>query len=66
MTQESHHQPESKLPAEASALSQKVEHQISPSTDSDNPKFGRLLMILLVAVALVVAITFATEAYHSR
>ncbi len=37
-----------------------------PRTEDDgSPKFGRLLLILLFAVALIVAITFATEAYHT-
>jgi hypothetical protein len=30
----------------------------------DSPKFGRLLIVLLLAVILIVIITFATEAYH--
>ncbi len=34
------------------------------SGDDGNPKFGRLLIVLLLAVALVGAITFATEAYY--
>jgi hypothetical protein len=34
------------------------------SVDDGSPKFGRLLIVLLFAVALIVAITFATEAYH--
>ncbi|MDY7536761.1 hypothetical protein QN372_02315 [Undibacterium sp. RTI2.1] len=29
------------------------------------PKFGRLLIVLFLAVALIVFITFATEAYYS-
>jgi hypothetical protein len=29
------------------------------------PKFGRLLLVLAVAVLLIVAITFASEAYFS-
>jgi hypothetical protein len=29
------------------------------------PKFGRLLIVLVLAVLLVVAITFASEAYFS-
>jgi hypothetical protein len=42
-----------------------VESEIEKtSTDDGNPKFGRLLIVLLFAVALIVAITFATEAYH--
>lgn len=33
--------------------------------NDDSPKFGRLLIVLLLAVALVGLITFATEAYYS-
>jgi hypothetical protein len=29
------------------------------------PKFGRLLLVLALAVLLIVAITFASEAYFS-
>jgi len=29
------------------------------------PKFGRLLIVLVLAVLLVIAITFASEAYFS-
>jgi len=29
------------------------------------PKFGRLLVVLVLAVLLIVAITFASEAYFS-
>ena len=37
-----------------------------PEADADGtPKFGRLLIVLLCAVLLIVAITFATEAYYS-
>ena len=38
-----------------------------PSTESrdDSPKFGRLLIVLLLAVLLIVAITVATEAYYT-
>ncbi|MFC0349185.1 hypothetical protein [Undibacterium danionis] len=32
--------------------------------DDGSPKFGRLLIVLLFAVAVIVAITFATEAYY--
>lgn len=32
----------------------------------EGPKFGRLLIVLLFAVALIVVITFATEAYYSN
>ncbi len=31
----------------------------------DAPKFGRLLIVLLLAVALIGALTFAAEAYYS-
>lgn len=43
------------------------QHDIPPVHDEDNdsPKFGRLLLVLLFAVGLIVAITFATEAYHN-
>jgi hypothetical protein len=30
-----------------------------------SPKFGRLLLVLALAVAIIVAITFASEAYFS-
>ncbi|CAN7706972.1 hypothetical protein LJR289_005774 [Pseudoduganella sp. LjRoot289] len=33
--------------------------------DDGSPKFGRLLVVLVLAVLLVVAITFASEAYFS-
>ncbi len=32
---------------------------------NDSPKFGRLLIVLVAAVLLIVAITFASEAYYS-
>ncbi len=36
------------------------------SGDNDGtPKFGRLLLVLLLAVALIGALTFAAEAYYS-
>lgn len=45
-----------------------TEDQISDdktaSIDDGSPKFGRLLLVLLCAVAVIVAITFATEAYY--
>lgn len=46
--------------------------QVEPQTEKemsekeDGPKFGRLLLVLLFAVMLIVAITFATEAYYSN
>ena len=39
-------------------------HQEQVSAD-DSPRFGRLLIVLLTAVALIVALTFATEAYYT-
>ena len=43
-----------------------VDHEKESNSDDDgSPKFGRLLIILLLAVAFIVAITFATEAYHT-
>lgn len=35
------------------------------SAPDDSPKFGRLLIVLVLAVLLVVAITFASEAYFT-
>jgi hypothetical protein len=31
----------------------------------DGPKFGRLLIVLVLAVLFVVLLTFASEAYYS-
>jgi len=46
--------------------------QPSPKKENDplpeeggSPKFGRLLLVLLLAVGLIVALTFATEAFYS-
>jgi hypothetical protein len=36
-----------------------------PSGVDDSPKFGRLLIVLALAVLLVVALTFGAEAYYS-
>jgi hypothetical protein len=38
----------------------------NPTDDDGSPKFGRLLIVLLCAVALVGVITFASEAYFTR
>lgn len=36
------------------------------SSDSDgNPKFGRLLLLLAFGVAIVVALTFGSQAYYT-
>ncbi|WP_265112926.1 hypothetical protein [Herbaspirillum sp. alder98] len=35
------------------------------SRSSDTPRFGRLLLVLAAAVLLIVAITFASEAFYS-
>jgi len=37
-----------------------------PTGIDDAPKFGRLLIVLIIAVLLVGAITFGSEAYFSR
>ena len=36
-----------------------------PAGTDDAPKFGRLLLFLAAAVLLIVAITFASEAFYS-
>jgi hypothetical protein len=38
--------------------------QNQPADDNGSPKFGRLLLVLLSAVALIGVITFASEAYY--
>ena len=35
------------------------------STGDGSPKFGRLLIVLVLAVMLIVAITLGAEAYYS-
>lgn len=35
------------------------------ATGDGSPKFGRLLLVLILAVLLMVLLTFATEAYYS-
>lgn len=37
-----------------------------PAGINDSPRFGRLLIILVLAVILIVVITFASEAYYSQ
>lgn len=37
---------------------------IEPET-TGSPRFGRLLIVLVLSVLLVVAITFGSEAYYS-
>jgi hypothetical protein len=36
-----------------------------PAGSEDAPKFGRLLIVLVLAVLLIVAITFISEAMYS-
>jgi hypothetical protein len=36
-----------------------------PSGTDGSPKFGRLLVVLILAVLLIVAITFGSEAMYS-
>jgi hypothetical protein len=43
-----------------------MQHPEEQAAGSDGaPKFGRLLAVLVAAVLLIVAITFASEAYYS-
>ncbi len=42
-----------------------VEQTKAENGEHGSPKFGRLLLVLLFAVALIVVITFATEAYYT-
>lgn len=42
------------------------EHLSTTVSSDGRPKFGRLLIVLLLAVMLIVAITFATEAYYTN
>jgi hypothetical protein len=36
-----------------------------PPGGEDTPRFGRLLIVLAIAVLLIAAITFGTEAFYS-
>lgn len=36
-----------------------------PTGSDDSPKFGRLLIVLVLAVLLIVAITFISEALYT-
>lgn len=36
-----------------------------PSSLPDSPRFGRLLIVLVLAVLLIGVITFASEAYYT-
>jgi hypothetical protein len=43
-----------------------MHHPDEPQAGADGaPKFGRLLIVLVLAVLLIVAITFASEALYS-
>ena len=49
-----------------SAQDDRLDHHRAMSGGSDGtPKFGRLLIVLLLAVALIGVLTFAAEAYYS-
>ena len=37
----------------------------APQDDDGAPKFGRLLIVLALSVALMALLTFASEAYYS-
>jgi hypothetical protein len=43
----------------------KIEDAVPTKARDDSPRFGRLLLVLISAVALIVVITFATEAYYT-
>ena len=45
---------------------EKVETRNATEQQDQGPKFGRLLMVLLFAVALIVVITLASEAYYTN
>ncbi|WP_267877897.1 hypothetical protein [Massilia sp. BJB1822] len=42
-----------------------MSNQTNPADDDGNPKFGRLLIVLLLVVGLIGVITFASEAFYS-
>jgi hypothetical protein len=46
-------------------MNQPEEQKAATAQGDEAPKFGRLLLVLLAAVLLVVALTFASEAYYS-
>jgi hypothetical protein len=45
---------------------EQVKQAKESSDERESPRFGRLLLVLLFAVALIVVITFATEAYYTN
>jgi hypothetical protein len=48
-------------------LDNPMHHPEEPSADTDDsPRFGRLLIILVLAVMLIGIITVASETYFSR
>jgi hypothetical protein len=46
-----------------SANAMPQEQKESPSQDNDNPKFGRLLIVLFLAVIFVGVLTWVMETY---
>ena len=43
-----------------------MQHPVEPAVGTDGtPQFGKLLIVLALAVMLIVAITFASQAYFS-
>ena len=42
-----------------------LEMKQAPAEDDGKPQFGRLLVVLGLAVILIIVITFVTEAYYS-
>lgn len=47
-------------------MQQTPEQEPADQNSDDSPKFGRLLVILLIAVGFIVALTFATEAFYGE
>jgi hypothetical protein len=41
------------------------DNDLPSEPEVDVPKFGRLLLVLAVAVLIIVAVTFGSEAYFS-
>ncbi|NUU01951.1 hypothetical protein [Herbaspirillum robiniae] len=55
-----------KLDQQDPARSNPMGHPPEPAAGGDgSPRFGRLLVVLILAVMLIVAITFGSEAYFS-
>jgi flagellar basal body-associated protein FliL len=47
-------------------MNQEQKTEQTETNQDGSPKFGRLLIVLFLAVAVIVALTFATEAFYSN